>query len=284
MKVFRNEKLNKDLIDNGYVVISLLNLSEIETLNSFFINSPDSYQEIFTTYAINDYEYKRDVDRIIKEVVHSNAKSFFTTDYIPFWGNFMMKLSDENSNLKLHADWQYVDEKKSISLNLWCPLIDTNLKNGALHVIPKSHKWVEFPRGINLPRYYVKNELILKKHFGKKLLLKKGEAVIYDHRLLHYSLPNRSQKNRLAISLSYIPKNTIISVYYNSIEKDDKTAELFEIVSSNALLKSNFYESMRSFKTCKKVEIPALKEIDLVQIAKEKNLFNHFKRLFYAKA
>lgn len=48
---------------------------------------------------------------------------------------------------------------------------------------------------------------------GKLLPVKSGEAVIYNHRLLHYSMPNNSNKVRPAINLSMVPQNTAMIHY-----------------------------------------------------------------------
>ena len=281
MPVFYNNKSNNSLQKEGYVIVSLLEETELNLLENFFYSPVNKeFQKIFTTYACNDSDYKKKVDSILKEIIGDKLKSIITEDMIPFWGNFMMKIPSENSNMPLHADWQYVDEKKHISLNVWTPFTDTNLENGALHVIPKSHLSCNYPRGINLPRYYEFNEVETKQKFGKALFLKKGEAIIYDHRLLHYSLPNKSNKNRLAATLVYVPKETAVSIYFK--DNSTKKTQLFEIENVGTLINSDFYTEPKNFKNKTLVKIPEINEIKVFgdldkQIRKKTNFLSVLK-------
>lgn len=274
MAIFFDSNLNKTLLKEGYVIVSLLDNKEISQLEDFFY-SPENkeFHQTFTTYACTNSDYKKKVDSILKEVISTKLKTIITEEMQPFWGNFMMKTPSENSNMPLHTDWQYVDEKKHISLNVWIPFTDTTLENGALHVVPKSHVTCNYPRGINLPRYYEINESKTKEKFGKALLLKKGEAIIYDHRLLHYSLPNKSDKNRLAATLVYVPKNTEIAIFFKELESD-KT-ELFEIENATTLLESDFYTAPNSFKKRTLAVLPNWENIqvyeDLVALNQKNN-------------
>jgi ectoine hydroxylase-related dioxygenase (phytanoyl-CoA dioxygenase family) len=262
MAVFHNSKLNESLLKEGYVIISLLNQDDINLLETFYyLPENEGYTNVFTTYACSSFEYKDKVDALLKEVIGKKLKTLFTDEMIPFWGNFMMKIPSENSNMPLHTDWQYVDENQHISLNVWVPFTDTNLENGALHVVPKSHLYCNYPRGMNLPRYYEKNEEDIKKKFGKALYLKKGEAVIYDHRLLHYSFANKSNTNRLAATLVYVPNKAKIALYFrnNTTEK----THAFEIENATSLIQSNFYELPKDYKNKKEVNLPDANDISV---------------------
>lgn len=281
MVIFHKNKLNDSFQKEGYVIVSLLDKKDINLLENFFYSSENKeFSQTFTTYACNNSVYKKKADSILKEIIGTKLKSIITEDMIPFWGNFMLKIPSKNSNMPLHTDWQYVDEEKYISLNVWTPFTDTNLENGALHVVPKSHLSCNYPRGINLPRYYEINDAETKKKFGKALLLKKGEAVIYDHRLLHYSLPNKSDKNRLAATLVYVPKEAAISIYY----KDNSTqkTQIFEIENVATLLDSDFYDEPKYFKNKTLVKIPEMNEIKVLadlnkQIRKKTNFLSVLK-------
>jgi hypothetical protein len=114
---------------------------------------------------------------------------------------------------------------------------------------------------MNLPRYYEKNEEDIKKKFGKALYLKKGEAIIYDHRLLHYSFANKSNTNRLAATLVYVPNKAKIELYFknNTTEK----THTFEIENATSLIQSNFYELPKDYKNKKEVNLPDANDISV---------------------
>lgn len=260
MRVFKDDILEKEFRDQGYVLVNLLEDKEVRELQEFYSASPQEYQEKYTTFASNDELYKRRVNDFLKKVIGEKAENFLSPNMKPFWGNYMYKAPSENTNMPLHVDWQYVEEPEFLSLNLWAPLVDTNSKNGALHVVPKSHHVVDFPRGIDLPRYYEHNEQEIKDKYGKIILLKKGEAIIYDHRLLHYSLPNLSGESRLAVTLIYCPKEAETSIFY----ADNEGASKYRIEDEEVLLQTEYFKEFKGFKSKQRVVLPSFESVNLL--------------------
>jgi ectoine hydroxylase-related dioxygenase (phytanoyl-CoA dioxygenase family) len=209
--------LNQLLAAEGYVVVPWLNAKEVTALRNAYENSGDREQKgAFTTFACSDEAYRSQIDEAIKTVF---ARSFHghLSAYRPFWGNFFTK-PDGADAMPLHADLQYVDEPEHISLNIWCPLVDTTEENGAFGVVPRSHLVTDQLRGVRLPQYYARHAEDIRDRCGTVLRLKAGEAVIYDHRLLHYSLPNRSSQQRLAATLVAVPNHAHVVHYFAQAE------------------------------------------------------------------
>lgn len=216
--VFKDEILNNILNEEGYVVVHFLSQAEIQDLVSFFECGTDEQKNGFTTFAVDDYEYRKSVNEKIIEIFSRGFSKFFS-GYIPFWGNFFTKQPGSPA-MPLHADLQYVEEPEQISLNVWCPLVDTLVENGAFGVVPFSHKYVNQIRGMNITDLYRKYAKEIEVKLGKILEIKAGYAVIYDHRLLHYSLPNNSTEKRLAATLVAVPEGTSLIHYYANKEGD----------------------------------------------------------------
>lgn len=224
--------IEKKLNTKGYAIFKLLTAEEVKEINLFFRTSP--LNEIFTTHAISDINHKVKVDEFLK----SKFEKFNLPTHNPFWGNFMYK-KPFGENMQLHADWSYVDESKYKSYNVWSPLIDTNLKNGCLWIVPFSQQIVSSFRGVGLPRFYENEQELLKKRYAIPLKLKKGEAVIYDHRVIHFSNPNYSSKGRPAITMIYLPKN----ITYKHFYQNSKNQILeYEFKKSDFLLNLDFFK------------------------------------------
>lgn len=119
----------------------------------------------------------------------------------PVFGNFMIKPVDPHKTVVLHADWTYVDEQSLRGYNLWIPLHDTTLANGALHIVPFSHKVFDVLRGPFIPHPFESYSAKIVALDCVPLCLKKGQAVIFDNALLHYSPPNKTTNPRYAVSL-----------------------------------------------------------------------------------
>jgi hypothetical protein len=81
------------------------------------------------------------------------------------------------------------------------------------------------------------------------LYLKAGEALIYDHALLHASLPNNSQNDRIACACGIIPKGAEMKFYWNNkgvIEEYESSKAFF--------LKENVFTGPHGLKKIRTIE------------------------------
>lgn len=204
-QVFSSDAHERQFRHDGYVVIDLLDAAAADRIWAF-------YAEHFTTrrpvvdfardlpYYISvfdaDPDHKRAVDALISGQV-TEALAGTLIDYEVFSSNFMIKFAGDGQ-IEAHQDFNFVDESRFTAFNLWCPLVDTDARNGALSVIPGSHRVFQTQRGPNLPKALTEyNELL--RRYMTRLTLTRGQAVIFDHRLIHYSPPNHSDAPRVAI-------------------------------------------------------------------------------------
>ncbi|MFT4646538.1 MAG: hypothetical protein ACI8ZX_002969 [Planctomycetota bacterium] len=213
--LFLENDLNKELQEHGFVSLPCLNKNSIKSLLNFYqTNTKEALSGFHPTMFHENLNYKKQVN----ELILSNLNNFFSLNinlnYKSLYGNFMVKESGDQSDMKLHQDWSYVNEDKEKSFAIWIPLIDLNSQNGALSVIPKSHKLRNNKRGPGFfcPFENWQEEIIEK--YGLPLYLKAGEAVIWDHKLAHFSPPNLSNEKRIAITAIITPKNTPIYHFY----------------------------------------------------------------------
>jgi hypothetical protein len=235
--VFKDVRLNELFSQQGYVVVPFLYPEEVRILTDFYFSGEKEKREQFTTFAANDYHYRKSVH---EQIQNSFLRPFIAlfNDYIPFWGNFFSKPGGSPA-LLLHADPQYVNEPDQISLNIWCPLVDAFAENGALGVVPHSHRLLKQIRGTNITDAYRKNAVEIQQKFGKLLEVRAGDAVIYDHRLLHYSLPNKTDNPRLVATMVTVPKGAPVLNYYAEKEGDSTVIE-YAINSVEDFLKTGF--------------------------------------------
>jgi len=211
-KIFFADTHEQSYREQGFVVIDLLEPPAIHELWSFFDEAFASKRAVIDyarqlPYYISvfdtDISHKRRVDELISRHVRENLASAMV-DYEVFYSNFMIKFPGDGQ-IEAHQDFNFVDESQHAAFNLWCPLIDTTVQNGGLFVIPGSHNVFRTQRGPNLPKALTEyNELFRK--YGRWIPLNKGQAIIFDHRLIHYSSSNQSQQVRLAIQSVLKPR------------------------------------------------------------------------------
>lgn len=239
-QIFKSEEYQKEISEKGFVQTPLLSEFSVKELLLFFEQQNVNITEPFhTSHFSTDKYYKQTTHDIISKIVFSAVEPLLN-NFIPTFGNFMVKQADPNVFMPLHADWTYVDENKHRSIAIWIPLVDTNEENGCLGVIKGSHRIMNKIRGprIQQSSYAYDKEWV--KVLGELLPTKAGSAIIYDHALLHFSPPNRSGKIRPALNLSLVPKDAEIIHYCIPEGEDD--IELYKVEDTQFYIHYNHFQ------------------------------------------
>jgi ectoine hydroxylase-related dioxygenase (phytanoyl-CoA dioxygenase family) len=211
-QVFKAKANEESFREHGYVVVDLLGEEAVGDLWSFYTETFQTKRPVVPyarqlPYYISifdaDSAYKRRVDEQISGYVVQEIPSWLA-DYEVFYSNFMIKFPGDGQ-IEAHQDFNFVDESQHTAFNLWCPLVDTGLQNGGLFVIPGSHQVFRTQRGPNLPKALTEYNDTLKK-YGRLIPLRKGQAIIFDHKLVHYSPPNRTGEVRVAVQSVLTPR------------------------------------------------------------------------------
>ncbi len=218
--VLRDEKLESEFQKNGYVHVPFLSGEEVKYLWDKFFEVVKSSQGhlspkdagIDTDYQITyDFtfidrnpDHKREVFKLIDEVFRPHYEKLLK-DYKPIIANYIRKEA-QTGEVPMHQNWAFADEKKCGTVSIWCPLVDSHRGNGALEVVPGSHKRFGELRGPMIPwelegikQEIIENDLVT-------CDIKAGEAIILDDSIVHYSHPNTTNDLRIAIQLILIPE------------------------------------------------------------------------------
>lgn len=227
-KIFSDPHLQDAFEKDGYVRIPFLNEGEIADLKEFYNRYPSSFEKGFHPTMFNpDTEYRKRADQKIRSV--TEPKLDFLKGYYALYGNFMVKEPGEESRMKLHQDWTYVDETKAESLAIWFPLQDLDDTNGVLQVVPGSHRINNIIRGPGVFEPYHEVEEYLLENCLENVYLKAGEAILWDHRVLHCSPANLSSKRRISVTAILIPEGEEVHHYYQAPEHDHRQIEKFKV-------------------------------------------------------
>ncbi|MEX0812895.1 MAG: phytanoyl-CoA dioxygenase family protein [Chitinophagales bacterium] len=227
--IFKSEISNNALKEKGYAVVPYLKEVEIKELSDFFYqNHPNLPEGMYASSHAKDFAFRQKMNDKIQSVCKRAAAENFQEAKV-LGATFMVKSKGENGALQPHQDWNIVDEKQFNSYNIWLPLVDVDEDNGTLLILPDSHQWFKNIRGQNIPSSYenVTDEVW---KYLRPIKMKAGEALIYDHRLLHASGINRNDQPRLVIVSGLIPEAAEMRYYYgreNNIEEYACTPEFY---------------------------------------------------------
>lgn len=200
--IFKDQNLSKDFDRDGFVKVPFLDDEGVILFRSFIEKYLPVFQECkYQTCSTTDLSNPAIVDDV-DVFVSSHIQPYvdkYLTNYQPILGNYLVKKPGPDSSIPIHQDWTFVDESKFYSLSIWCALQDTDQNNGNLQVIPKTHKMSpnlrsspSFLSGFSSIMEKIRSDLM-------DIPLKAGEAILYNHALLHASPPNNSDKTRTAL-------------------------------------------------------------------------------------
>jgi hypothetical protein len=207
----------------GYIKLPLFFENEIAKLKEIYSkheNNSNIYnKEFYTSIWSSDELYKKEVDSNLKFELEPILGRVLN-DFRSIFANFMVKKPGDNSQLPPHQDWSFVDESEFYSITVWFPLIDVDKENGALEVLPKSHKLNNLIRARFLDSPFNHECDFIKANLMESVPMKAGEVLFVNSRTIHSSPPNLSNKDRIAVSIVVAPTNSTLKHYVLNKEKD----------------------------------------------------------------
>ncbi|CAK9249850.1 unnamed protein product [Sphagnum jensenii] len=241
--IVKDPASEKKLIDDGYIVVPFLSQEETADLKNFYYQfNSDKLEGMSATAHLPDIDRRMEMNNFIKKVFErAIAQTFINATALG--GSFIAKGKGKNGTLTPHQDWNIVDELQFRSFNIWVPLVDLNENNGAICIMPGSHTWIQSYRSSNIGSAYHNVEPQLWERMTR-LDMRAGEALIYDHRLIHASGENKTDKIRLAAVFGIIPDEASM-LYYHKM--DDKTVEIYES-NKEFFLYENIFEGPKKLK------------------------------------
>lgn len=234
---------NDEFKENGFIVVDLLDSLSLSKLNAVYSVIPINKNQGFYTSLNFEHKHERNwADSKIKKIVSPKVFSFLP-NYLPFLGSFTIKKPGETSDLQLHLDWSITDERHHKAIGVWIPLCDTNSENGTLGLLKGSHKFPYSVRGSLVNFIFSEGngpnilDQFANNYTATEIAINKGQAIIYDLSLAHFSKPNISKYERVAINLIMIPENAE-TFHFKRVDN-----EIYKIPITSEKLLNNFLGS-----------------------------------------
>jgi hypothetical protein len=226
-RVFREEKHQNDFEKNGFVILPFYNTEEIKELEALYHRlHPQDEKGFFPSTFSKDKNYRYEADSEIKRIGNRSIELYCTGIKV-VCGSFIVKSPGPESGMCVHQDMSLVDESRFTGINIWVPLVDLTVENGALFVLPGSHRVFPTYRGSSIPEFFspVMDDMI---DYLQPVLIKAGEAVFFDQSIIHFSPPNYSDRIRIVTNTYFTHKDTEYRTYYwNKEEHGEHKLEAF---------------------------------------------------------
>jgi ectoine hydroxylase-related dioxygenase (phytanoyl-CoA dioxygenase family) len=154
-RIFKDDATQVQFERDGYITMPFLNSEEINHLksiyNEVFSQAPNDFH---STSFFEDEALKQTISAKVEALYAQKADALFAPIQ-KLGSSFLTKSPGERGELPIHADWTVVDESKYCSVTIWVPLIDTNEENGAIQVLPGSHKFSDALRAPTLAKRFL---------------------------------------------------------------------------------------------------------------------------------
>jgi hypothetical protein len=138
------------------------------------------------------------------------VEDLYGPDLLCWSTNFFIKEARNPAFVSWHQDSTYWGLSKPDVVTAWVALSSSNLGNGAMEVIPGSHKLDQIPHRDTFDRHNLltRGQEVAVDVDAKRavaLELKAGEMSLHHVRLVHGSPPNPSDDRRIGFAIRYIP-------------------------------------------------------------------------------
>jgi Phytanoyl-CoA dioxygenase (PhyH) len=222
----RDPRADASLAEQGFAVLPGAARSSVRALRRLHRElarrAPAGFHS--TIYS-DDVAHKVEVHDRLVELLTPTLTSLFD-DHRSFLANFVSKArGGSDSTKRPHQDWTFVDETDGASLNVWVPLVAVDRRNGCISVLPRSHLLAPTLRGTNTddPFATLGTEV---DRFMTELPMDAGDALVYDHRLLHGSPPNLRRRARLAVACAVVRTDAQL---VHHVQQPDRVVRCYDI-------------------------------------------------------
>jgi hypothetical protein len=215
--IVKNSTLNEVLLSKGFVVVDFLNPDVIKAafdkisnqntdINLSANNNKNIDVSFHCTYLDHNKTYKKIVWQVLNDLIQPFLKDTFV-NYKIIQANLFNK-APGTGLIAPHQNLTTVDEELYTSVSIWVPIQDTNIQNGTLCFLPKSHGKFEYYRNSNIHWAPMDASSNIKDYKMIPVNLKVGEALIFDDSIVHGSPDNNSINNRYVFHYLAIPEET----------------------------------------------------------------------------
>lgn len=236
--ILKDTNLEYDLRRDGIATFDFLNEQEFEDFRQIVeeLGAEGDHDDVHlcTPFRLSAFNNSYDWKSHIYERVYTFLKAKMEAlleNYEPLVINIFEKLPHTGDNsVAIHQNPSFVEEPDYKSVSLWIPMINVRRENGTLGVLKGSHDVFDAKRAANMPDVFASVATQLQNDWFEPLELKTGQAALLDDGVIHWSYPNITDENRVAVQLICVPRDTRhIYYYYDESSANDTRLNLYEV-------------------------------------------------------
>ncbi len=229
---FRDEAVNDELARTGFAVLpqrltrdAIDELTELYRLAIAEVGADDS-GNFYPSMMIASRPVRARLWDGVKSITEPFLGPLFEPGSIEvLGGSFVSKPASPASIRRPHQDPTSIDERRHVSLSVWMPLVDSTRENGTLELLAGSHLMGNHPRPPDVESLHPDlADLALRR--STVVELEAGGMMVIDGAVVHHSLPNRTDRERVAAITGIIPRGHELYYVRSDAGAESGTAEV----------------------------------------------------------
>ena len=200
--------------DQGYLFpFDIFSAEEITEIRAYFFDDllPKAMAAGWNSYEItNWHKHCRSVyDLVTNSRILDYVQDLLGETLILRHSHFFAKLPGDGKRVSWHQDASYWPLTPSKVVSAWLAIDDTDVENGAMQVIPGSHKnaQVAFEKSSKTENNVLNQTVHHPEKHGNdpvSLTLKAGQMSLHSDWILHGSEPNMSTRRRYGLAMRFL--------------------------------------------------------------------------------
>ena len=200
--------------DQGYLFpFDIFSAEEITEIRAYFFDDllPKAMAAGWNSYEItNWHKHCRSVyDLVTNSRILDYVQDLLGETLILRHSHFFAKLPGDGKRVSWHQDASYWPLTPSKVVSAWLAIDDTDVENGAMQVIPGSHKnaQVAFEKSSKTENNVLNQTVHHPEKHGNdpvSLTLKAGQMSLHSDWILHGSEPNMSTRRRCGLDMRFL--------------------------------------------------------------------------------
>jgi len=237
--MFKDPALQDDFERNGFVIVDLLGGSQAAELLESLIRleadapawTPEGGETLRQSFFHPDSAYRAAVDKAGRGLLEEALARFVSGYRLLAAGHFIK--GPHTPAMNLHRDWTVVRDPQFPSLNVWCPLVPVDERNGTLAVLPGSQALPNV-ESAGVPRFYAAYGEVLKTLCVRPSLAP-GQTLIFDNRVMHWSTPNATEAPRHVLRGICMPADERMVFYRLDVDAGGRRFEIVDVEDGGVL-------------------------------------------------
>jgi hypothetical protein len=224
--MIRDEHIQRKILSDGFALVGRLDEAAILELRAREYERLAKGSSFFYSLLNHKYEANKGIRDNIKVVLRPYFEENFA-DYRTITESYLIKPAQTETELLLHQDWCYTDEKHHQAYNVWIPLEDVTEDNGALFFLKGSHLWFPTLRSGSLltARISSQDSAAIRTRIAT-VPMKKGDVLLFHPAVFHGSHPNTSSNDRVIVTTTVMDSEAPFLYYH---QENENKVEVFRL-------------------------------------------------------